>query len=125
MSIYRQYFEPIQGVTEKVACNILVKGIKCGAKIKSKKASNLQAHVHDVHNELYQTIQASPKAAIPSNQSTLDNFAVSTPGKSSDSMRDLLMYYATSTAPINDLSNPHLKVDFLSFSSLLMNFRSF
>jgi len=109
-SIYRQYFEAIEGVTDKVKCAVMVDGKKCGAQISSKKPSNLQDHLKAVHKEFYTTIQASPKPNRQSNQSSLSKFVVATPGKSSGAMRDLQMFYATSTAAVNDLKNPYLKV---------------
>jgi hypothetical protein len=111
-SIYRQHFEAIEGVTDKVKCAVENNGKKCGKQVDSKKASNLQFHLKEHHAEFYATIQASPKPTRQPNQSSLDNFAVATPGKSSGSMRELQMYYATSTAAINDLSNPYLRVIF-------------
>lgn len=118
-STYRQYFELVEGKTGKVKCTVEVNGKKCGTELKADKACNLQDHLKDVHKVFYATIQASPKPVLQPNQLSLDSFAVATPGKSSGPMRDLQMYFATSTAAINDLSNLYLKVA-LALSSLFI-----
>jgi hypothetical protein len=82
-SIYHRYFEAIEGVTDKVECTVDANGKKCGISLNSMKASNLQEHLKDVHTEFYATIQLSPKSNRPSNQMSLTNFVVATPGKSS------------------------------------------
>jgi hypothetical protein len=109
-SIYRQYFEAIEGVTDKLKCTVDVGGKKCGQSIASKKSSTLQQHLQVSHKDFYATIQASPKPIRQSNQPTLEGFAVATPGKNSGPMRDLLMIFATSTVPTSLLANSSSKV---------------
>lgn len=109
-SVYRQYFEAIEGVTNKVKCTIDVKDKKCGTTFNPKKASNLQDHLKIVHKDFYATIQASLKQIRQPNQQTLDSFGVVTLNKPTGAMRDLLMGFSISTMPINLLNNPSFKV---------------
>ena len=116
-SIYRDYFISIIGLSDKVQCKVEENGKECGEKISSKKASNLQEHLQNKHSELYATIRTSHKPTPQRNQMTLTNFTVAKSGKHSGPMRDLLLFYATSTAAIQDLSNSHLKVGLIFFTT--------
>lgn len=109
-SVYRKYFEAISGTKDKVRCTVKIEDKACGKEVDSKKASNLQDHLRRHHQELYETIQASPKSARSSNQPSIDSFAIAVSGKFSGATRDLLMGFATSTVPINLLNNPSFKV---------------
>jgi hypothetical protein len=128
-SIYRRYYKPIQGVMDKLKCDVDVKKdgnvLKCGEYISSQKASVLQTHLENKHSELYATIRASPKAIRDKNQTSLEGFGVATPSKVTGSMRNLVKFFATSTAPVNILKNEDFKVSFVFLIILTCNLDTF